>query len=85
MLLSIMFNTECSTVEFGKVSEHVRSLVEQHSSLMEQLNSAQPLHGGDMEHDDLYRQLASLEPVVNLANQLKRKEKVCEHVHLYVL
>ena len=84
MLLSIMFNTECSTVEFGKVSEHVRSLVEQHSSLMKQLNSAQPLHGDDVERHDLYQQLASLEPVVNLANQLKRKEKVCEHVPVHL-
>jgi hypothetical protein len=49
---------------------------------VEQLNSAQPLHrdGDDVERNILYRQLASLEPVVNLANQLKRKEKVCEHI-----
>lgn len=56
--------------------------MEQHSSLVEQLNSAQPLQrdGDDVERNILYRQLASLEPVVSLANQLKSKEKVCEDV-----
>ena len=56
--------------------------MEQHSSLVEQLNSAQPLQRDcdDVERNILYRQLASLEPVVSLANQLKSKEKVCEDV-----
>ena len=55
--------------------------MEQHSSLVEQLNSAQSHHDGDdVERNILYRQLASLEPVVSLANQLKSKEKVCEDV-----
>ena len=78
-IYDVLFYTEISTVEFGKISDHVRGLVEQHSSLVEQLNSAQPHHSDDVERNNLYRQLASLEPVVNLANQLKRKEKVCEH------
>ena len=54
--------------------------MEQHSSLVEQVNSAQSLHrdADDVERNILYRQLASLEPVVSLANQLKSKEKVCE-------
>lgn len=55
--------------------------MEQQSSLLERLNSAQLLHDDDdIQRKDLYRQLGILEPVVNLANQLKRKEKVCEHV-----
>ena len=53
--------------------------MDQHSSLLERLNSTQLLDSDDAEREDLYRRLTRLEPVVNLANELKRKEKVCEH------
>lgn len=69
--------TEFSTVEYGRIEGYVCRLVEQHSSLLEQINSIR-LGDSDVESERLYRELANLEPIVNLFNQIKCKEKVCK-------
>ena len=63
-----------SSEDFKRIRHHLSGLLKRHSSLIDKLTNEDVRDGADREV--IYRALSSLEPVVDLANQLSDKEKV---------